>query len=60
MWCYIEYKGVKKFKSLELRSTVLTETFDDQANIIHFIYGDYDKSIKLDKLKSTGTFEPDI
>ena len=59
MWCYIEYKGVKKFKSLELRSTVLIETFDDQANIIHFSYGDYDKSIKLDKLKSTGTFEPD-
>ena len=58
MWCYIEYKGIKKFKSLEIKSTVLIETFNDQANIIHFSYGEYDKSIKLDKLKSTGTIEP--
>jgi hypothetical protein len=59
MWCYIEYKGVKKFKSLNIKSTVLLETFEDQANIIHFTYGDYDKSIKLDKLKTTGTFKTD-
>jgi len=59
LWCYIEYKGIKKFKSLLIKSTVLLETFDDQANIIHFVYGDYEKSIKLDKFKTTGTFEPD-
>lgn len=58
MWCYIEYKGVTKFKSLRIKSTVLIETFEDQANIIHFTYGDYEKSIKLDKLKTTGTFKP--
>jgi hypothetical protein len=59
MWCYIEYSGIKKFKSLKIKSTVLIETFEDQANIIHFTYGDYEKSIKLDKLKTTGTFKPD-
>ena len=36
MWCYIEFKGIKKFKSLKIKSSVLIETFEDQANIIHF------------------------
>ena len=58
MWCYIEFKGIKKFKSLKIKSSVLIETFEDQANIIHFTYGDYEKSIKLDKIKTTGTFKP--
>ena len=58
MWCYIEYKGVKKFKTLKISSIVLIETFEDQANIVHFTHGDYEKSIKLDKIKTTGTFKP--
>ena len=58
MWCYIEFKGIKKFKSLKIKSSVLIETFEDQANIIHFTYGEYEKSIKLDKIKTTGTFKP--
>ncbi len=58
MWCYIEYKGVTKFKSLKIKSIVLIETFEDQANIIHFTYGDYEKSIKLDNIKTTGIFKP--
>ena len=59
IWCYIEYEGVKKYKSITITSTVLLETFEDQANIIHFTYGDKEKSIKLDKLKITGTFTPE-
>jgi len=58
LWCYIEYAGIKKFKSLEVRSTLLLETFEDQANIIHFSYGDSEKSIKLDKLRRSGVFTP--
>jgi hypothetical protein len=59
IWCFIEYVGVKKYKSITITSTVLLETFEDQANIIHFAYGDREKSIKLDKLKSSGTFTAD-
>jgi len=51
MWCYLEYHGVKKISSIEVRSTVLLETFNDQANIIHFKYGEFEKSIKLDQSK---------
>ena len=56
LWCYIEYEGVSGFNSIEIQSTVLLETFDDQANIIHFSYGEYEKSIKLDKLNTVGKF----
>ena len=55
MWCYIEYSGVKKFNSVEVRSTVLLETFDDQGNIIHFKHENFEKSIKLDKTKTRST-----
>ncbi len=48
MWCYIEYQGVKKFKALQVSSTVFLEIFADQANIIHYKYGDYERSTKLD------------
>jgi hypothetical protein len=58
MWCYMEYEGIKKYKTLKITSKILLEKFDDQANIIHFTYGDFEKSIKLDKLKSTGSFTP--
>jgi uncharacterized protein DUF6702 len=58
IWCYLEYEGVKKYKSLEINSTILLETFEDQANIIHFKYGSFEKSIKLDRLKTTGRFTP--
>ena len=55
MWCYIEYSGVKKINSVEVRSTVLLETFDDQGNIIHFKHEEFEKSIKLDKTKTRST-----
>ena len=56
MWCYIEYAGVKKFKSFVVTSTVLLEIFTDQANIIHYKYGDYERSTKLDFNKKSVTF----
>ena len=58
IWSYIEYEGVKRIKSLKITNAVLIETFDDQANIVHFSYLDYEKSIKLDRTKITSTFYP--
>lgn len=55
MWCYIEYSGVKKMSSLEVRSTILLDTFDDQGNIIHFKHSEFEKSIKLDKTNISST-----
>ena len=57
IWCYVEYEGIKKIRSIEVTSTVFLETFKDQANIIHFTQGDYEKSIKLDRNNKSGIFE---
>ncbi len=56
MWCYIEYAGVKKFKSFVVTSTVLLEIFTDQANIIHYKNGEYERSTKLDINKKSVAF----
>ena len=56
IWCYIEYEGIKKVKSLEVTSTVLLNQFDDQANIIHYIHEGYEKSVKLDDKNLSVTF----
>lgn len=58
VWCYIEYVGVKKVKLLSVQSTVLQELFDDQANIIHYKQGEYERSVKLDKVKIHIDFSP--
>ena len=49
IWCYLEIEKVKKVKNLEVTNTVLFEEFDDQANIIHFKYGEHERSVKLDR-----------
>ena len=56
IWCYIEYPGVKKIKSIEFRSSVFLEQFDDQANIVYFQVYDKEKNIKLDKIQSSYIF----
>jgi len=57
MWCYIEYDNVGEIHSLEITSTVLLNTYEDQANIIHFKAQDYERSIKLDRKNKTGYFK---
>ncbi|MEN8249814.1 MAG: DUF6702 family protein [Bacteroidota bacterium] len=59
MWCYIEFEGIRKLKSIEITNTVLIETFDDQANIIHFKAGEFEKSTKLDKQRHLVKITPD-
>lgn len=57
IWCYIEIEGVKKAKELMVINTILFEEFDDQANIIHFKKGDFEKSVKLDAKNPSIVFE---
>jgi hypothetical protein len=56
IWCYIEIEGVKKVKAVQVKSTILYGEFDDQANIIHFSAGDYEKSVKLDEKNPSVSF----
>lgn len=47
MWCYLEVKGVEEINSLKVRSSIMTEVFDDQINIVHINYRGEIKSMKL-------------
>ncbi len=47
MWCYFEIKDVEEVKNIEVKSSILTEIFDDQTNIVHVDYGGVVKSMKL-------------
>ncbi len=47
MWCYLEVQDVGKVNSLKVRSSILTEVFDDQINIVHVNYEGAIKSMKL-------------
>ena len=35
IWCYMEIPKVKKLKSIEVMSKILTEVHEDQMNLIH-------------------------
>jgi len=47
MWCYLEVTDVEKIKSLKVKSSIMTEIFDDQINIVHVNYQGAIKSMKL-------------
>lgn len=47
MWCYFEISDVSQLKSIQVRSSIMTEIFDDQINIVHVNYGGVIKSMKL-------------
>lgn len=56
IWCYLEIEKVKRINEIAITSTILFEEFDDQANIIHFKHDEYERSVKLDRKKSSVLF----
>ena len=49
LWCYLEVPEVAEVQRITVRSSVLTDAFDDQTNIVHIKYKDTTKSMKLAK-----------
>lgn len=49
MWCYIEVAGVNNVKDIEVESTILLETFEDQMNLIHIKKDGEIHSLRLGK-----------
>lgn len=54
--CYIEIEKVKSFKVIEVENTVITETYDDQSNLVHVTYKGPIKSMRLMKDKPFDKF----
>ena len=57
--CYIEIEKIPMFKTLEVFNDIITETWDDQSNLVHITYKSPVKSVRLtrDKPIETFTFE---
>ncbi len=49
LWCYLEVSDAPTLETVTVHSTILTNTFDDQTNIVHIQYMDAVKSMKLAK-----------
>lgn len=54
--CYIEIEKVKGFKIIEVENTVITETYDDQSNLVHVTYKGPVKSTRLMREKQSDKF----
>jgi hypothetical protein len=46
---YIEVAGVKKWKEIEIFNTMVTETFEDQNNLVHVTVRGQVRSLRLTK-----------
>jgi len=57
VWCYLEITRVRKLNSLEITNTLLTDTFEDQENIIHMKYGAIIDSKRLKSPLNTALFK---
>jgi hypothetical protein len=55
--CYIEIENVKKMKTLEVFNDVITETHEDQSNLVHVTYKGPIKSARLMRDKPTEVFK---
>jgi len=47
IWCYMESVSIKNFGSIQIRSSLLTEEFEDQVNIIQVYAGKWNKGVLL-------------
>jgi hypothetical protein len=52
---YIEVPKVKKWKTIVVTNSVLTEIFEDQSNLVHVTRGEVVKSLRLNKDNPAGT-----
>ena len=51
---YIEVSQVKKWNAIQIRNSIITETYDDQSNLVHVTVGDKVKSVRLTKETPSG------
>lgn len=52
--CYIQVANVKKFETIEIFNSTLTEFHEDQSNLVHVTQGETVKSLRLMRDNPTG------
>lgn len=46
---YVEVGNVKKWKTINVQNSIITDTFDDQSNLVHVTVGEKVRSLRLAK-----------
>ena len=56
---YIEVDKVKKWKSIQVQNSIITEIYDDQSNLVHVTLAEMVRSLRLTRTKPADiiTFE---
>ena len=56
---YIEVDKVKKWKTIQVQNSIITEIYDDQSNLVHVTVGETVRSLRLTRTKPSDmlTFE---
>jgi hypothetical protein len=57
---YIQVQPVKKFTTIEITNSIITEFYDDQANLINMTVKDETKSLKLMRDNPSGKLSFDL
>jgi len=57
---YLEVDHVKKWKSIDIMNDAMTETFDDQSNLVHVTVRDVVHSVRLNRDTPSGVLTFDI
>jgi hypothetical protein len=52
--CFIQVRAVKKWKTIEVLNSIITETYDDQSNLVHVTVGEKVRSLRLMKNNPSG------
>jgi hypothetical protein len=48
---YIEVEKVKKWKSIQVQNSIITEIYDDQSNLVHVTVAETVRSLRLTRTK---------
>lgn len=56
---YVEVDKVKKWRSIQVQNSIITEIYDDQSNLVHVTRGETVRSLRLTRAKPADmiTFE---
>jgi hypothetical protein len=52
--CYIQVRSVKKWRTIEVLNSIVTEIYEDQSNLVHVTVGEKVRSLRLMKNNPSG------
>ncbi len=57
---YIEVEKIKKWQTIQVLNSIITETYDDQSNLVHVMVGETVRSLRLTRRQPSDilTFAP--